>query len=150
MIQIAAHLIFFLSLSNRLCASARSSVASLDSLFCSFFFRKSRWYHEFSRLIIFSFGGKKIVCLYLLNSMSSVFADERSISMFRLLLRFTSLLFYLNNVIVYLIRYIAYIVGETYDVGRIQNNRQKKSAWPVSKKLQTKKKMLHFPIVRKS
>jgi hypothetical protein len=67
-----------------------------------------------------------MVCLYLLNSMSPVyFADERSISMFRLLLRFPSLLFYLNNVIVYLTRYI-YIVGETYDVlGRIQNNRQK-------------------------
>ena len=56
-----------------------------------------------------------MVCLYLLNSMSSVFADERSISMFRLLLRFPSLFFYLNNVIVYLTRYI-YIVGETYDV----------------------------------
>ena len=54
-----------------------------------------------------------MVCLYLLNSMS--FPS----------LRFPSLLFYLNNVIVYLIRYIAYIVGETYDVGRIQNNRQK-------------------------
>ena len=78
-----------------------------------------------------------MVCLYLLNSMSSVFADERSISMFRLLLRFPSLLFYLNNVIVYLTRYI-YIVGETYDVVGYKTIDKKKSAWPVSKKLQTK------------
>ena len=128
MIQIAGNLIFFLSLSNRLCASARSSVASLDSLFCSFF---SRWYYEFSRLIIFSFSGKKMVCLYLLNSMS--FPS----------LRFPSLLFYLNNVIVYLTRYI-YIVGETYDVVGYKIIDKKNSAWPISKKLQTKKRCYTF------
>ena len=94
-------------------------------------------------MIIFSFSGKKMVCLYLLNSMSSVFADERSISMFRLLLRFPSLLFYLNNVIVYLTRYI-YIVGETYDVVGYKIIEKKKSAWPVSKRLLTKKRCYTF------
>ena len=85
-----------------------------------------------------------MVCLYLLNSMSPVyFADERSISMFRLLLRFPSLLFYLNNVIVYLTRYI-YIVGETYDVVGYKIIEKKKSAWPVSKRLLTKKRCYTF------
>jgi hypothetical protein len=114
-----------------------------DSLFRFFF--KSLWYYDlFFSIDNFSFCGKKMVCLYLLNSMwmSSVFADVRSFSMFRLLLRFPSLLFYLNNVIVYLTRYI-YCLGNVWR-SRIQNNRQKESAWPVFKKLLTKK-MLRFP-----